>query len=386
MSQTTFGFLVRRGLRTMITVGIPIWLLLAIGQWPLAISSAQQADYSLDLPELVLEPIIPEDNPMTGAKVKLGKKLYFDKRLSVDDSVSCATCHDPKFGFADGRAVAEGIQKKKGARNSPTVLNTAFYDFQFWDGRVETLEEQAKQPITNPVEMGMPSHDAVVKKLREVPQYIQAFKEAFGTGDFNINHVVKAIASFERTLNTLNSPFDRFFKGDKNAISAKAQRGWEVFQTKGRCITCHKFNASYPFFTDNKFHNIGVAMKGKNFEALARKVAAQPKIDPKKLAFEADATELGRFLVTRKSKDIGAFKTSGLREIALTAPYMHNGSEPTLEAVVDFYDKGGIPNPYLDGGIRQLKLTKEEKSALVEFMKTLTSDDLPALIEKVESR
>ena len=386
MSQTTFGFLVRRGLRTMITVGIPIWLLLAIGQWPLAISSAQQTDYSLDLPEEVLEPIIPEDNPMTGAKVKLGKKLYFDKRLSVDDSVSCATCHDPKFGFADGRAVAEGIQKKKGARNSPTVLNTAFYDFQFWDGRVETLEEQAKQPITNPVEMGMPSHDAAVKKLREVPQYIQAFKEAFGTEDFTIDHVVKAIASFERTLNTLNSPFDRFFKGDKNAISAKAQLGWEVFQTKGRCITCHKFNASYPFFTDNKFHNIGVAMKGKNFEALARKVAAQPKIAPKKLAFEADATELGRFLVTRKSKDIGSFKTSGLREIALTAPYMHNGSEPTLEAVVDFYDKGGIPNPYLDGGIRPLKLTKEKKSALVEFMKTLTSDDLPALIEKVESR
>jgi cytochrome c peroxidase len=246
---------------------IAISLLFSAWQWQLALSHAQQTDYALTLPEEVLEPIIPEDNPLTEAKIKLGKKLYFDKRLSADDSVSCATCHDPNLGFADGKAVAEGIQKKKGARNSPTVLNTAFFDFQFWDGRVETLEEQAKQPITNPVEMGMPSHDAVVKKLRGVPEYGQAFKQAFGTEDFTIDHVAKAIASFERTLNTLNSPFDRFFKGDKNAISAKAQLGWEVFQEKGRCITCHKFNASYPFFTDNKFHNIGVAMKEKDFEA-----------------------------------------------------------------------------------------------------------------------
>lgn len=367
----------------IITIGLA-WTFFGIGVGPGTKSVAQETldTYPLRLPPGVLEPIIPEDNPLTKGKVALGRMLYFDKRLSLDDTVSCATCHDPRLGFADGKKVAEGIQKRKGARNSPTTLNTAFLDTQFWDGRAPTLEEQAKQPLVNPVEMGMPSHEALVTKLRKIPEYRKAFREVFGTEALTIDHVVKAIASFERTLNTFNSPFDRFIAGDKTAISPSAQRGWELFQGKARCITCHEFNTAYPFFTDNKFHNIGVAMKDVNFEALARRAAEET--DVAKLAHEPGASELGRFLVTKQPRDIGAFKTPGLRNIALTAPYMHDGSEPTLESVIEFYDKGGIPNPNLDGGIRPLGLTEQERRDLVEFMKALTSDDLPQLVKELE--
>lgn len=363
-------------------------VLVGVGLWPISggiISFAQgqkSTPYVLKLPPGVLEPIIPEDNPLSVEKVALGKTLYFDKRLSVDNTISCAACHDPRLGFADGKKVAEGIQQKKGARNSPTTLNTAFLDAQFWDGRASSLEEQAKGPLVNPVEMGMPSHEALVTKLRKIPEYRRGFQEVFGTEDFTIDHVAKAIASFERTLNTFNSPFDRFIGGDKGAISPSAQRGWELFQGKARCITCHEFNTAYPFFTDNKFHNIGVATKAVNFEALARRAAVET--DVARLASEPGAAELGRYLVTKQPKDIGAFKTPGLREIAHIAPYMHDGSEPTLETMIDFYDKGGVPNPNLDGGMRPLGLTVEEKKDLVEFLKALTSDDLPRFVKDLE--
>ncbi|MCF6148756.1 MAG: cytochrome-c peroxidase [Candidatus Kuenenia sp.] len=332
--------------------------------------------YLLNLPEGVLEPIIPEENPLTNEKVELGKLLFFDKRLSADDTISCATCHEPQKGFADGEVLAIGINGQKGTRNSPTVLNAAFFDLQFWDGRAITLEEQAKQPLINPVEMGMPSHGAVVDKISNIPEYKTSFDSVFGSKKITIDQIAQAIASFERTLVSFNSPFDRFISGDKNAISESASRGWELFRGKGRCITCHEFNVSYPFFTDNAFHNIGVAMKDKDFEAMARE-AASPDADPNVLANKKGSAELGRYIVTRQPKDIGAFKTSGLRNIALTAPYMHDGSEPTLESVIEFYDKGGIPNPNLDGGIRPLNLTQEEKKDLVEFMKSLTSDTIP---------
>lgn len=343
---------------------------------PSAFSDPKGDSYHLPLPSGVLEPIIPEDNPLTMEKIALGKELFFDKRLSADDTVSCATCHDPEKGFADGKAIAVGIKERKGTRNSPTVLNAAFFDTQFWDGRAMTLEEQAKQPIINPKEMGMPSHDALVEKISGIPEYKTAFQAVFGTEKITIDLIVMAIASFERTLITFNTPFDRFIAGKGDAISASAQRGWKLFQGKARCVTCHEFNVSYPFFTNNKFHNVGVAMKGKDFESLARK-AAGSGADPSALAQEEASSELGHYLVTKEPKDIGAFKTSGLRNIALTAPYMHDGSELTLESVVEFYDKGGIPNPNLDGGIRPLNLTEDEKKDLVEFMKSLTSDDLP---------
>jgi len=330
------------------------------------------------LPSGVLPPEVPEDNPSSPAKVALGKTLYFDKRLSIDDTVSCATCHDQEKGFADGKKVGEGIKGQKGTRNSPTVLNAAFYELQFWDGRAKTLEDQAKLPITNPLEMGMPSHKAVEEKLRKLPEYKKEFKEVFKTEKFTIDHIAKAIAAFERTLISVKSPFDRFMAGDKGAISPAAQAGWELFNKKARCNTCHGFVASNPFFTDNKFHNIGVAMKDAKFETLARE-AQRPGTTTEGLAFKEGVAELGRYIVTRESKDIGAFKTSGLRNIALTAPYMHDGSEPTLDAVIEFYNKGGVPNPNIDGGMVPLNLTDEEKGQLVEFLKTLTSDDIEQL-------
>ena len=367
--------------RHLAVIGVAGALLWTVGSMEIA-AQTQRSPLPLKLPPGVLEPIIPEDNPLTEGKVALGRTLYFDTRLSLDDTVSCATCHDPKFGFADGKKVAEGIRKKTGVRNSPTTLNTAFLDTQFWDGRALTLEAQAKGPLVNPVEMGMPSHEAVVAKLRKIPDYRRAFREVYGTEALTIDHVAMAIASFERTLNTFHAPFDGFLAGDKTAMNPAAQRGWELFRGKARCVTCHEFNATYPFFTDNKFHNIGVAMKAVNFEALARRAAIET--DAAKLAREPGAAELGRYLVTKQPKDIGAFKTPGLRNITLTAPYMHDGSEATLESVIEFYDKGGAPNPNLDGGMRALGLTAEEKKDLAEFLKALTSDDLPDLVKGLE--
>ncbi|MBI5375871.1 MAG: cytochrome-c peroxidase [Candidatus Schekmanbacteria bacterium] len=332
------------------------------------------------LPSSILPPEVPEDNPSTPEKVALGKKLYFDKRLSIDNTVSCATCHDQVKGFADGKKVSEGIRGLKGTRNAPTVLNAAFYELQFWDGRAITLEDQAKLPIINPVEMGMPSFKDVEEKIRNIPEYKDEFMKVFGTDNLTMDHIAKAIAAFERTIISVKSPFDRFIAGDNNAISQAAQAGWKLFNGKARCNNCHGYVEVYPFFTDNKFHNIGVAMNETAFETLARE-AQKPDADSEKLAFKAGVAELGRFIVTHEPKDIGAFKSSGLRNIALTAPYMHDGSEATLESVIDFYNKGGVPNPNLDGGIVPLGLTDEEKSQLVEFLKSLTSEDLDQLMQ-----
>jgi cytochrome c peroxidase len=342
-----------------------------VAAFPLALAGAALAAdaWPKGLPRDLWEILVPPENPVTPEKVALGRRLYYDKRLSRDGTVSCATCHDPAKGFSDGEQVSEGIGGKKGTRNAPTVLNSVFNEFQFWDGRVASLEEQAKGPMINPVEMGMASHDDVVKVVRGVPEYQQAFKAVFGR-EPGIDDIVAAIATFERTVVSGDSPFDRFIAGDKSAISESAQRGWTLWNGKARCNTCHPFGSATPNFSDNKFHNIGVAAKGRDFAQVARLAAAEK--DPAKLAFHPDFTELGRYVTTKQPKDIGAYKTPGLRDVALTAPYLHDGSEATLLDVVNFYDKGGEPNPYLDGGIVPLKLTEQEKKDLVALMETLT--------------
>ncbi len=323
------------------------------------------------LPADLWELLVPPENPVTPEKVALGRKLFFDKRLSKDGTVSCATCHDPDHGFSDGKRVSEGVGGKKGARNAPTVLNSVFNEFQFWDGRAATLEEQSKGPMINPVEMALGSHDDAVKIVRQAADYRDEFAKVFKR-EPTIDDIAAAIASFERTVLSGNSPFDRFVAGDAAALSGSAKRGWELWNGKGRCNTCHPFGDATPNFSDNKFHNIGVAAKGRDFGALARRAAAVS--DPQELAVHPDFTELGRFAVTKQPKDIGAFKTSGLRDIATSAPYMHDGSEATLLDVVNFYDKGGEPNPNLDGGITPLKLTDQEKQDLVAFMEALTGE------------
>jgi cytochrome c peroxidase len=345
-------------------------------------SVALGAEVTLPLPPGVLPLQIPADNPLTSEKVDLGRKLYFDTRLSSDNTVSCATCHDPRHGFADGRETptSAGVGGALGVRNSPTALNAAFLTEQFWDGRAPTLEAQALQPLINPVEMGFPNHDAVVAKLRGIPEYGPLFAQAFGSPEISIERVGQAIASFERTLVSLSAPIDRFVAGDQQAISESARRGWALFNGKARCNTCHGHVGAFPLFTDEQYHNIGVGVLHPGFERLARGAERDPSsIDG--LPAESGVNELGRFIVTRQTAHLGAFKTPHLRNVALTAPYMHDGSEKTLEVVIDYYDRGGNTNPWLDGGMRPLGLTAQEKADLVELLKTFTSDDLDRFAE-----
>lgn len=295
--------------------------------------------------------MVPEDNPLTQEKVELGKLLYFDTRLSADNTVSCATCHDPANGWVDGLPVSIGIGNQKGTRNAPTVINSTYFFSQFWDGRAPTLEEQAKGPIINPVEMGMQAHDLAVANIKKVPGYQPLFQKAFGE-EPNIENIAKAIASFERTVLGGNSKYDRFQKGDKSALNDEEKLGMELFFGKANCTRCH-VGAT---FSDSQFHNLGVGM-------------------------DKEKPDLGRYEVTKKEEDKGAFKTPGLRDISRTAPYMHDGSQATLEEVMEFYDQGGEPNPHLDFNMKPLNLTDAEKRALVAFMLALDSEPYP-MVEK----
>lgn len=326
--------------------------------------------------------LVPKDNPGTQAQVTLGKRLYFDPRLSKDGSVACATCHDVSRGFGDARSTSEGIGDQVGRRNAPIVLNTAFFSSQFWDGRAANLEEQAKLPIVNPIEMGQPNGQAAVAAISKDATYQKQFQAAYGRG-VNYDDMGRAIAAFERTLVFLSAPFDRFLAGEASALSPAAKGGWVLFNGKARCNTCHQLNSSSPLGTDNRFHNIGVSARHQDFEKLARsaikvleKDSSAEAID--KLALETDLSELGRFVVTRNRSDIGAFKTPQVRNVGISGPYMHDGSLPTLWDVIDHYNKGGETNTYLDGGIEPLALSESEVNQLVAFMFSLTDDRLSA--------
>lgn len=337
---------------------------------------------------LGLPPVpVPADNPITPEKVKLGEKLFNDKRFSSTGEVSCATCHDRDKGFADGLPVSEGINKLKGTRNAPTVVNAAYLHTQFWDGREPSLESQSTQPFLNPVEMALPSHEPILKIVRTDPEYMDLFKKAFGkTGNrITMKEVSQAIATFQRTLLAGNSPFDRYYYGgDKNAMSPAAIRGFEVFINQGRCVSCHVIEQTQALFTDNRFHMIGAAAQQmpKDLDELVAAVEDVKKKGTDIAVLSNEKTSsLGRYAVTRDLTDIGAFKTSTLRNIALTAPYLHDGSLKSLEEVVQFYNNGGrlketdpVPE-LLSGGIRPLNLSKEQEADLVEFLKALTSPE-----------
>lgn len=325
---------------------------------------------------IVWKSFIPSDNRMTQARVDLGRKLYFDTRLSRDNSVSCATCHDVTRGFTDQRIVSEGVDGKLGRRNAPTTLNAALVEPQFLDGRSKSLEHQAGQPILNPVEMAMPSKAAVIEKLSKIAEYQRIFQSAYGR-DVNYPDIERAIATFERTLIFLDAPFDRFLAGDESAISADAKKGFALFNGKARCVSCHHINASNPLGADNRFHNIGVSARKQNFEELAKQALRalardDSEVSLDRLAIATDLSELGRFMVTKNRSDIGSFRTLQLRNIGLTAPYMHDGTLPTLWDVMDHYNKGGEDNPFLDGGIEALALTEAEIDQVVAFMFALT--------------
>ncbi len=349
-------------------------------------SSLSQEKVPLGLPPVP----IPEDNPQTSEKIALGKKLFEDKRFSADGTISCANCHDPAKAFADGLPVAEGIKKLKGTRNSPTVINAAYYTSQFWDGRRLTLEEQAKDPFLNPVEHGLGEkqgfHNFILNVIRKDKGYVGEFERVFGVKleQITIEHVVKAIASFERTVISGDSPFDRYvYGGDKTALSESAIRGLELYKGKARCQECHAISENYAIFTDNKFHNLGVGFKKiqPRLREMVRefRMAKQQGREPDKSKFtDAEISELGRFVVTLKTSDIGAFKTPTLRNIAVTGPYMHDGSMKTLEEVMELYNKGGEKNPFL-GSVRVLDLTDQEIKDIIEFMKAMTSPEFKNL-------
>ncbi len=295
----------------------------------------------------------PADNPPTAETIALGRRLFYEKKLSANATLSCASCHSPNAGFADPRRFSVGVGGKLGTRNAPTVLNAAYSPSQFWDGRSPSLEDQAGGPIANPIEMNM-SHDLAVVRLNADPEYVKQFAQAFGPGPITLLKLQRSIASFERTLLSGNSPFDRYFySGEKSAMSPSAIRGLEIFNNakRGNCSVCHKIGEQNAPFTDGKFHNIGAGLNS-----------------------EGELTDLGRFTQTKDEHDKGAFKTPTLRNIAQTAPYMHDGKQKTLKDVVDFYVGGGNSNEYLDKEIKELKLTGEERADLVAFLEALTGE------------
>ncbi len=285
---------------------------------------------------------VPVDNPLTPTSVALGRKLFLDPILSADRTISCASCHDPDRSFTDGRPTAVGVFDRVGPRRVPKLLNRGYGRSFFWDGRIPTLEEQVLQPVINRLEMGLALPEAI-SRLAADPSYASMFREAFGR-EPNRDDLARALASYVRTILAGNSRYDRYVAGETDALDETERLGLDLFRGKGNCVTCHLG----PNLTDERFHNTGVGYRDGRFE------------------------DDGRFAVSGSDGDLGAFKTPTLRNVAETAPYMHNGSIATLKDVIDDYDAGGTPNPNLDREIRKLDLTDTEKAALIAFMKSLT--------------
>ena len=282
---------------------------------------------------------------MTAEKIELGKLLYFDKRLSKDKTIACFTCHDPTKGWAEHTPTSTGIDGQVGGRNSPTVINAAYATSQFWDGRMETLEQQALGPIENPIEMGHTLPD-LVKELNEIAGYKERFQKVFRT-DVTADGIAKAIAAFERTVLSGNSPYDQFKAGDEKALNDAQKRGMELFESAG-CDTCH----APPLFSNYRFYNAGVGM-------------------------DKEKPDEGRKDFTKKDGDLGKFRVVPLRDVAKTAPYFHSGSAATLEDAVALMATGGLDNPNLSGMLKAVaeeKLTDDDQKAIVEFLKALSGE------------
>jgi cytochrome c peroxidase len=353
-------------------------------------------------PPLGLPPVpIPEDNPQTPEKIALGEKLYMETRFSTTGEVGCFTCHDPEKAFTDSPLkTSEGINGLTGTRNSPTVINSAYMTTQFWDGRSPDLEDQALHPFINPVEHGLKNHDPILKIVRKDPEYKKAFKEVFGKSgkEITMREVTLAIAAFERTIISGDSPFDRYyFGGEEDALTEQQKRGLDIFLNEGRCVSCHVVEQTQAIFTDNRFHNIGVGINniqddvpelaGNFLEAdmTLSEVDVEVLTDPR-------TSELGRFAISHGFDDLGAFKTPTLRNVAVTAPYMHDGSIETLEDVMIHYLNGGVTeagdpvNDFLSGGIRPLNIEVEQIEDLVAFMEALTSPEFEPKAEEAEGQ
>jgi cytochrome c peroxidase len=288
-------------------------------------------------------PPAPADNPVTPAKVALGRRLFFDPILSADRTVACASCHDPARGFAGAEAVAVGVGGRTGRRHAPSLLNVAYGASFFWDGRAASLEEQALLPIQDPLEMGSSPAEAV-RRLRADPGYVAQFRDAFAD-EVTAPNLARALASFERTLLAGDSRVDRFRASEFAALTEDERQGLWLFESRGGCWRCHGGST----FSDGRFHNTGVGWR-------------------------AESADRGRAEVTGHDRDLGGFKTPSLRDVARTAPYMHDGSLATLDEVVRYYSRGGNPNPHLDPTIKPLHLSDQDVRHLVAFLRALTSE------------
>ena len=313
--------------------------------------------------------IFPENNPYSEAKKELGKMLFFDPCLSKSKQISCASCHDPELAWGDGRTISYGHNRQTGKRNSPSLLNIGYHSVFFWDGRAASLENQALGPITDPVEMAA-TETITIKNIKKIKGYKPYFREAFGDEKITIERILKAIATYERTITSKKSKFDSFIEGKSDIFTDEEVIGLHLFRTKARCVNCH----NTPLFSNQKFHNVGLSYYGRTFE------------------------DLGKYNITHKKEDVGKFKTPSLREIGRTAPYMHNGLMPNLEGIIEMYN-AGMPRvkpkenqkndslfPVTDPLLKKLNLTKKEQNALKAFLLTLSSSPrreiLPKLPEK----
>jgi len=315
-------------------------------------------------------PVFPE-NPVTPAKVELGRKLFFDRRLSGDGTMACATCHNPETGYSDALPISLSYPTTKNWRNSPAVINLAYNNVFFWDGRAATLEEQALFPMMSAFEMNQ-NLDFVEEELKEVPEYVRAFMDVFG-GEITRERIGMALASFQRSIVSKNAPVDKYLNGDKGALTGEQRKGYDIFTGKGKCTACH----NGPNLTDNKFYNIGVP----DDPAVVNdpRVSATRRFTAKVSGFKGYRTLMedpGRYLVTKEQSDWKAFKTPSLREVAATAPYMHNGIFGTLSDTIEFFNRGGGDDPNKTPVLKPLHLTDEEKNALEAFLKQGLSGDL----------
>jgi len=332
---------------------------------------------------------VPPDNPVTAEKVQLGRKLFFDRRLSLNETMSCGMCHIPEQGFTNNElATAVGIEGRTVRRNAPTIYNVAYFSNIFHDGRDTLLEYQIWQPMLATNEMANPSIGYVIEKIRRQPDYKGLFEAAFGGRGPGIETIGMAIASYERTLVSGNSPFDRWFFGkDEAALDDAAKQGFRLFIGKAGCSGCHTIQKKFALFTDDAFHNTGLgwqASVGGDPSEVQVQLAPGLKVSVPRNVInsvgEPPPSDLGRYEVTQVPADRWRYKTPILRNIALTAPYMHNGAFGTLKEVVEFYNRGGVPNPLLDPLIRPLELTDSEIRHIVAFLESLTGDNVKTLV------
>jgi cytochrome c peroxidase len=340
-------------------------------------------------PPLGLPPLpVPDDNPLTHGKIALGRKLFFDRRLSLNDTLSCAMCHVPEQGFAHNEmATAVGIEGRTVRRNAPTLLNVGYQQRLFHDGRETRLEQQVWQPLLAHNEMANPAIGAVIDKLKLMPDYAGLFEQAFGR-PAGMETVGQALASYLRTLNAAASPFDRWYYAKQaDALATPAQRGFALFSGKAGCVACHSIGPDYALFSDHKLHNTGIGWyQTMRPEPAKRRVQLAPgvfaEVEQALIAGAAEAppSDLGLYEISQNPADRWRYKTPTLRNVALTAPYMHNGSLLTLADVIDFYNRGGYPHDLLDPLIQPLGLDEAEKADLEAFLRALTGSNVAALV------